>query len=163
MKSLLITAILSTFSLTACAELPLIGDQTTEPAQKLSTLTNADLTAAAAISTANGDIAGANCANALNDWLTSITPKAAPEVKTAIIGPASAFAEARVHVQKAQGIVDQIKLGLPPTVHIACAPVVLDAQQVMIKLGLAIGAVKVAPLVAPLAPVVKEALPVPLP
>ena len=164
----IILAILLSVSLTACAALPIpLGDPATEPAQNLSALTTADLTAAAAISTANGDPAGANCANALNTWLTSIAPKAEPADTPKPIGPASAFAELRVHRRKADDIVALIKSGFPDAVHIACAPLILDAQQTMIKIGLLIGAVGAAPTLAPGvaagAGVLNAAMPIPLP
>ena len=118
-------------------------------AQNISKLTTADLTAAAAISTANGDTVGANCANALNTWLTSLAPAGEPTAQPAVVGPASAFAEARVHVRAAQTVVSQIKAGVPEAVHIACSPVVVDANSLLIQLGLIAGGAKV---LAPLAP-----------
>lgn len=164
----LVCVALAMFSLTACAALPItLGDPAAEPAQKLAALTTDDLTVAAAISTANGDIAGANCANALNTWLTSIAPKAEPTDTPKPVGPASAFAELRVHRRKADDIVALIKAGFPDAVHIACAPLVLDAQQTMIKISVLIGAVGAAPALAPGvatgAGVLNAAMPIPLP
>jgi hypothetical protein len=91
--------------------------------QSLATITGADLDAAVKISNDNGDAVGAGCFAALKDWIGAPKPAAQPAV-----GVFSALARAR-------GGVSRIRAGVPPAVHIACAPVIVDAETVGLRLG----------------------------
>lgn len=89
---------------------------------QIAQITQADLTNAITIAKANNDVAGVNCLTALQAHLPAATTL--PKVN----GAFSAYELARVKIAAFQN-------GVPQDVHIACAPVVLDAQGVLLKLG----------------------------
>ncbi len=110
-------------------------------------ITQADLTNAISIARANNDTAGVNCLTALQAHLPTATTL--PKVN----GVFSAYELARVKVAAFQN-------GVPQDVHIACAPVVLDAQGVLLKLGvIAAGAPGVAATGAGLGGAIGSVLP----
>ena len=99
------------------------SDGTTRPLAKLATFATADLAQAVAIAEQAGDRVGAACYTALQQYVGQ-----AGQARPAIKGAFSAFALARVGTSK-------LSAGVPEDLHVACAPVVLDAQQTLIRLG----------------------------
>jgi hypothetical protein len=132
-KLLLASALVAaSMCLTACAS----AQSTPTPeaaAQSVSSITGADLDAAVGIATANGDTIGAACYTALKKHLGE-----AP-AQPAVAGVFSAFEVARTKV-------NTFAAGVPQDVHIACAPVVLDAQATLLRLGVISAGAKLLPL-----------------
>ena len=154
MKPLLIVvlAMSALFGGCATAQTPAVTPSATAQAsQTLASITAADLDAAIATAQANNDPAGAACFTALK----ANVGNAAAEPKVA--GLASAYEAARVHVRGFQA-------GLPEAVTNACAPLIVDAQTALIKLGLLFaGAPGAAAAGLPIVGAVNAAMPVPLP
>lgn len=113
----------------ACATLQPEGSgqpnatQAASPAAALSSIATADLETAALQADADGDQVGAACWRAMQAWLGSRPP--APKV----VGAFSA-------IQAARSATRRISAGVPQDVHVKCAPLVLDAQAVALRLGL---------------------------
>ncbi|MDE3023908.1 MAG: hypothetical protein KGI54_18985, partial [Pseudomonadota bacterium] len=112
--------------LAGCSTLSGLKSPATDPVQaaqaNIAQITQADLTNAISIAKANNDIAGVNCLTALQAHIPNSVN--IPKVN----GVFSAYELTRVKVRAFQN-------GVPQDVHIACAPVVLDAQGVLLKLG----------------------------
>ena len=109
-----------------CASVP--ADQVSgesSPLARLRMFTKADLTQASAIATANGDTVAAKCFDAINTHLDTIQD--APQLR--IKGAFSLYETGRIGIAKFKG-------GIPSDIHNACAPLVLDAQHTLIRLGL---------------------------
>jgi len=86
--------------------------------------TRADVQRAHEIAAAANDVAGVNCAQAILDAMPEV---AAPELHAA--GAFSAF-------MKVRELRRRVSRGIDEDVHNACAPLVLDAQKTILKLGL---------------------------
>lgn len=126
------------FVLTGCAiaqsVTPAAPLEQTVASSSLAEVTRADLVAAISAAKVANDTAGENCAQALMDWLGQ-----APAVQPTIAGAFSAFEALRIQNMR-------VSAGIPKVVHLACAPVVLDAQDVLFKLGLIAAKKAVIPL-----------------
>mgnify|MGYP001591743830 CR=1 FL=1 len=107
--------------LVGCATVPI--EQGGTGLSALQTFTKADLAQASAIATAGGDTIAAACYDALNKHIGAI------QERPAIKGVFSLYETARLGIAKIRG-------GVPQDVHVACAPIVLDAQHTLIRLGL---------------------------
>lgn len=117
----IVLSLLLSFLLGGCAALGVPGIQSPE----LAKVTRSDLDAAIAISTAGGDKIAANCFTVLRDYLT---PTTAPTTTLpAVQGVFSALAA----VRNARRAVDR---GVPENVHVACSPLVVDSQLVIVRL-----------------------------
>lgn len=99
------------------------GD-TDKAASSLASVTANDLDAAVSIAKAHGDKVGEACFSAMKDWLAAKAPE---QPKAA--GVFSALELTRVGVAR-------IRAGVPDAVHVACAPVIVDSQRVLLRLGL---------------------------
>jgi hypothetical protein len=84
--------------------------------------TQNDLQAALAIYQAAGDTAGVNCMQAI----IAAQPQLSALTNLQVSGAFSAFAAARVRTEA-------LKKGIPENVHIACAPLVVDANTVLLR------------------------------
>ncbi len=113
--------LLCVMGLSSCATVP--GADGTSPLASLQAFTLADLIQAKEIAVSNGDLIAAACWDALLKDVGAL--KGVPKVK----GAFSAFEVARLGVGKIRG-------GISQEVHVACSPVVLDAQHLLIRLGL---------------------------
>ena len=113
--------------LAGCSTLSGLKKPTTDPVQaaqaQIIKTTQKDLTNGLAIAKAYGDQNGIRCITALQNSIPTTISNLPP-----VSGPISAYELARVKVIAFQN-------GIPPAVHTACAPVVLDAQGVLLKLG----------------------------
>jgi len=125
MKRHVIPLIAVSFLATACGMFR--GSQKNEG---LIAFTINDLTVAKAYAEAHPNVEGmkalANCTAALlshsGEWTTA-------EGEAPVVGVFTAYAKAKVTVA-------QFRSGIPEDVHIACAPVVLDAHSVLRRLAL---------------------------
>lgn len=93
--------------------------------QKLEQFTMADLSAAIVIAEAWGDTVGAACYKAVREELAHV---AALRARTQATGAVSAYETARV-------VSMRVRAGIAPKVHIACAPLILDADGTITGLG----------------------------
>lgn len=122
----LVAAAAAVFLLTACASFPpaaIAQDKDSQAAaQSIAGVVSADLDAAIAIAKANNDATGAACWQAIKDNLAAKPAQPAPA------GAISAFEALRSRVRTLQA-------GVPEAVHVACAPLVVDANLVLLKLG----------------------------
>lgn len=126
---------------------PVTSNPVQSAQQNIAKITQADLSNAITIAKANNDVAGVNCLTALQANLPTTTNL--PKVN----GVFSAYELARVKIAAFQN-------GVPQDVHIACSPVVLDAQGVLLKLGvIAAGAPGVAATGAGLGGAIGSVLP----
>lgn len=82
----------------------------------------ADVDAAIAIAVQAKDAVGEACYRAIRKHVDQ-------EFKIETVGPVSAYAASRVRIREARA-------GLAPDVHIACAPVVIDAGVFASRLGI---------------------------
>lgn len=111
----------------ATAQLPMpTPAQDVKAETSLASVTAADIDAAIVIAQAGGDIDNVACLTQIKLWLGN--PKPAPS----IVGPISAFAATRVGVSR-------IRSGVPPELHRACSVIIVDANQVLLRLGLIAG------------------------
>lgn len=116
-------------ALSGCATAQLPAQPMPSPAQdvkaetSLAQVTIADIDAAIVIAQAGGDTDNVACLQQIKLWLGN--PKPAPS----IVGPISAFAATRVGVSR-------IRSGVPPEMHRACAVIIVDANQVLLRLGI---------------------------
>ncbi len=94
--------------------------------QTLAQFTLADLTAARAYAESHHDVAVVNCTTVLMRYVG----QAAEEPPT--VGVFSAYAKARVKVER-------FKDGVPEDLHIACAPLVIDARLMLVRLAALLG------------------------
>ncbi len=101
--------------LAGCAVLPGVQNE------ELATFTRDDLNAAISIAQAGGDDVAANCYTQIRDHYTVVQGPAI-EIK----GLFSAHAAARQARRAAQA-------GVPEPVHLACSPLVVDAQSFVIR------------------------------
>lgn len=106
--------------LTGCATL---GDGQVDLPKGALEFTRADLEAGQAIAKANGDVAAVNCTTAL---LAKLPPDG--KVALATKGPFSAYIAGRQALRK----FDQ---GIDEAVHLACAPLILDLEKRLVRLG----------------------------
>ena len=134
MKTIALLLVVS-FAMSGCAVAQSTPQDTQPAVQSIGTITQTDLASAIASAKAAGDTVGQNCWQAISDWI-GVQP-----VKPQITGAISGVEALRI----ANG---RIKSGLPSAVHVNCAPVVIDAQNVMLQLGL-IAATKALPIPLP--------------
>lgn len=102
-------------------------EETLGAIDKLQQITIDDLAAARKMATDNGDPAGAACYGALSDRFNRDVHKK-PEIK----GIFSAYEMLRLGIHKP-------KDDLNDPVHIACAPLVVDARRTLLRLGVIAG------------------------
>lgn len=119
------------------------GGTATSPVAALQQFTLTDAQNALADAQANHDTVAANCYVALAAAIKAQAPATAVPVS----GVLSAF-------QKLRDLQQGVQVGLP-ALNIPCAPLVLDTQQTLLKLGLGVGA---AAVLGPLAPALGPAI-----
>ena len=115
----IVIAILALIVLTGCATGGgLSGDS------PLGQFVRADVQRGLEIATAANDIAGVNCAAALL--------KAMPEAEAPELAAAGAFSA----LIKARELRRRVSAGVDEAVHIACSPLIVDAEKVLARFGL---------------------------
>lgn len=152
MKRLVV--VVAALALSACAGLtfpPEVQAQSaSQGAKALADVQPDDLSVAQTIAQNHGDTAGAACAQALSQFLASVNPPAPTTTDPAPVGPASRFEATRVAVNTAKTKADAILAVLMSTtmsgpgaaLKAACAPVIIDAEDFVAKLGALVGGLR---------------------
>lgn len=125
-KLLVLVSVLALGGCTGVVAGAITGDDDGGPFARLSGVVTADLDAAIAISTANGDQLAARCFQHLRSYVGTPTPSV-DQIK----GVLSAYAKARATrrtFDANRGISDGFK--------IACAPLLMDEREFAVRLGL---------------------------
>lgn len=107
-----------------------VGDETPQPS-----FVEADLQNALAIFKAADNKAGVACTEAILGHLPELRAlNAKPEIAAPVIGAFSGYAAAKVTADALRAKAGTVRKGVPEDVHIACAPLVIDAQTILFRL-----------------------------
>lgn len=112
-----------------------------DPVAMLKAFTITDLEAAQADATSHADTIAATCYAELVTTVQNLPSAGLPKPK----GAFSAFQEAR---DVANGV-KRLQGGLPQSLNVACAPLVLDASQTVLMLGARVGVAAAVPIALP--------------
>ena len=116
-------AFVALFTLSGCATAPFAPTTGATPLQAIGQFTVADLQAADADAVANNDTIAHMCYPAMETFIMSVTGSTNT---TTVLGAVSAF-------QKARDLANHITAGLPVSLKVACAPLLVDDTTLIAK------------------------------
>lgn len=116
----------------AAEQTPPVWDET---APQQPSFVEADLLNALAIFKAADNKAGVACTNAILGHLPELRAlNSKPQIAAPVIGAFSGYAAAKVTADALRAKAGTVRKGVPEDVHIACAPLVIDAQTILLRL-----------------------------